>query len=117
MEETEQLKKRIEALMDQKKPYLNADYDLYQLANDVGTSQRLVSTFINSYLKMTVKDFFNQHRIAYFILRSQTDSYASGLTKEALAMECGFNNRQTFINAFKRHTTMTPSQYFKVKTA
>jgi AraC-like DNA-binding protein len=32
---------------------------------------------------------------------------------EAIAKECGFSNRNTFIAAFKKFKNMPPSQYIK----
>ena len=66
---------------------------------------------------MSFKDYINQYRIEHYIHRVETDPDVSRITQEALAIQCGFNNRQTFTNAFKKHTSMTPSAYFKEKTA
>ena len=116
MEKAESLMARIAALMEDHKPYLNGSYDLYHLAGDVGASPRLVSTLINEKLKMTVRDYVNHHRIGYFIVQSEgLAGEGRKVPRGSLALSCGFNNRQTFSNAFRKYTTMSPSAYFRAK--
>lgn len=102
----------LNTFMENKKPFLNPDYNLTQLASDFMFPVRHVSSLLNNFLDVSVNDYINQFRVRHFIERYQFDPEARKITFEALAFECGFYSRYTFINAFKKYTGKTPSQYF-----
>lgn len=111
-EKAEKMREKLQKYMDTGKPYLNPEYNLNQLAADTDFPVRQVSSLLNNFLDMSTSDYINHYRINYFIERYQNDPEAKKITFEALANECGFNTRYTFINAFKKQTGRTPSQYF-----
>jgi AraC-like DNA-binding protein len=111
-DKAEEMREKLQLYMDRGKPYLNPEYNLNQLATDTGLPVRHVSALLNNFLYMSTSDYINQYRVRYFIERYQKDPNAKKITFEALANECGFNTRYTFINAFKKQTGRTPSQYF-----
>lgn len=112
VENAEKMTEKLQIYMDTGRPYLNPEYNLTQLANDTDLPVRHVSSLLNNFLDMSTSDYINQFRVRYFIERYQNDPEAKKITFEALANECGFNTRYTFINAFKKQTGQTPSQYF-----
>ena len=61
---------------------------------------------------MHFNDLINQHRIKY-IEDGLTNKKWESLTLEAIAGKAGFNNRITFLTAFKKFTGTTPTQYIK----
>ena len=61
---------------------------------------------------MHFNDVINLHRIKY-IEEGLTNKEWETLTLEAIAGKAGFNNRITFLSAFKKFTGITPTQYIK----
>jgi AraC-like DNA-binding protein len=61
---------------------------------------------------MHFNDVINLHRIKY-IEEGLTTKKWETLTLEAIAGKAGFNNRITFLTAFKKFTGITPTQYIK----
>ncbi len=110
-EKAELMKAEVNAYMTENQPYLKASFTINQLASDNSFSTRHVSALLNNYLNMSFTDYVNQYRINCFVERYQNDPVAKKITFEALANECGFNSRFTFINAFKKQTGKTPTQY------
>ncbi len=111
-EKAELMKVEINLYMTENQPYLNPSFTINQLASDNSFSTRHVSALLNNYLNMSFTDYVNQYRINCFVERYQNDPTAQKITFEALANECGFKSRFTFINAFKKQTGKTPTQYF-----
>jgi AraC-like DNA-binding protein len=55
-------------------------------------------------------DFTNQKRIKYCVEKLDSGDWKN-FTIEAIAQECGFNNRNSFTNAFKKFKGVSPSEY------
>jgi AraC-like DNA-binding protein len=92
--------------------YLHQHTNLKQVANHLHTQPYVLSTFINHVYRMHFNDVINQHRIKY-IEDGLTNRKWESLTLEAIAGKAGFNNRITFLAAFKKFTGITPTQYIK----
>ena len=92
--------------------YLSRDINIKEVADSLKTQPYILSSFINRIYGMHFNDLINQYRIDYV-----KDGMASKkwdlITLEAIAEEAGFNNRTTFLNAFKKFTGMTPTQFIK----
>ena len=84
------------------------------MAADVEIPRYLLSAFINREYGMGFREFLNRYRVQYFLDNLHTPSW-SNLTLEAIAWQCGFNSRSTFINHSKKMTGKTPSEFMKVK--
>ncbi|AXY75314.1 AraC family transcriptional regulator [Paraflavitalea soli] len=65
---------------------------------------------------MRFTDFVNLHRISHAIILIR-QGQAFNWSLEGLANQCGFNNRNSFREAFKRFTGHIPSDYLKNKNA
>ncbi len=112
-EETLQdLSQKIEALMIEKKAFLNADYSIHQLSMDISVPVYQLSPFINNQFNKTFNSWINEYRVNYFLTLCKNPQKRE-LTLEALAIESGFSNRTTFISAFKKQMGITPSVYIK----
>lgn len=110
--ESQEIWENIVHLMDEEKPYLNAEYRLNDLAERVGRSIHHVSQTINEHEGKSFSDFINQYRIkeAMALLDSGRTQQVTIL---AVALEAGFNSKTAFYNTFKKVTGMTPSNYLK----
>ena len=62
------------------------------------------------------REFLNRYRVDYFKENLEKPGWKN-LTLEAIAAECGFNSRITFISNFKKITGTTPSEYIKTATS
>jgi len=104
--------KELQQLMQQEKPYLDNKLSLTQLANKMGISSNYLSQTINEQLKVNFFDFINGYRI-----QDAKERLENPLRKNenilTVAMDCGFNSKSAFYNAFRKQLGMTPSQYRK----
>jgi AraC-like DNA-binding protein len=55
-------------------------------------------------------DFIKQKRIQYCVQKLDAGDWKN-FKVEAIARECGFNNRNSFTNAFKKFKGVSPSEY------
>jgi AraC-like DNA-binding protein len=94
------------------KPYLNSEYSLDRLVYDLRIPRYTISAFINREYGMGFREFINRYRVDYF-KENCTQPHWKQYTIEAMAAECGFASRITFIKNFKEITQMTPSDYVK----
>ena len=102
---------RLSELFQREKPFLQHGYTIGKLADDLGISLHRLSAFINQHHDMHFNDLINKYRVLYCI-----DTFREKEWKDrklsALAEAAGFNNRNTFITAFKKFTGLSPSKYF-----
>ncbi|MEO0527225.1 MAG: helix-turn-helix domain-containing protein [Bacteroidota bacterium] len=104
-----ELKKELQRLMEQEKPYLDSDIRLDDLAEMLDVPRHHASQIINENFNSNFFDFMNQYRIREAELALKDKN--SGITIQKIAYQSGFNNRVSFYKAFKKVTGMTPSQY------
>ncbi|MEK6151769.1 helix-turn-helix domain-containing protein [Flavobacteriaceae bacterium 3-367] len=99
---------RIKRLMQQDKPYLKNDLRLKELATLLQMSTHHLSQTINETYDCSFFDLINRYRVqeAKEIIRSQPR-----LTMLQVTFDAGFNNKTSFVNAFKKFEKMTPSQF------
>ena len=92
--------------------YLSSNTNLKEVAGRLNIPSYVLSMFIHQAYQMHFNDVINSHRIKY-ISEGLTNEQWGTLTLEAVGEMAGFNNRITFLNAFKKFTGVTPSQYLK----
>ena len=92
--------------------FLNPDTNLKEVAGQLNIPSYVLSMFIRQVYQMHFNDVINSHRVKY-ISEGLTNEQWDSLTLEAVGEIAGFNNRITFLNAFKKFTGVTPSQYVK----
>ena len=92
--------------------YLNPNTNLKEVADQLNIPSYVLSMFIHQVYQMHFNDVINSHRVKY-ISEGLTKEQWDTLTLEAVGEKAGFNNRITFLNAFKKFTGITPSQYVK----
>ncbi|WP_462251827.1 helix-turn-helix domain-containing protein [Ekhidna sp.] len=101
----------IQVMTDQK-PYLNSEYRLNDLAEQVGRSVHHVSQTINEQVSKSFSDFINEYRVEE-AKRLLNNGRTSQVTILAVSFESGFNSKTAFYNTFKKMTGKTPTQYLK----
>lgn len=94
------------------KPYLEGDLVLPQLAQQLGISANYLSQVINEQLNVNFYDFVNGYRVeeAMRLMRDTAEEKANILN---IALDSGFNSKSAFYTAFKKVTSMTPTQFRK----
>jgi AraC-like DNA-binding protein len=100
----------VEAHMHTKKPYTKTRYGIRDLSAETSIPVYRLSQFINQRYQVNFYGYINQFRIKYFITKIAAGEHEVK-TLEALAQECGFQSRATFVRAFKVNTGFTPSQF------
>jgi len=105
-------KNLVETIFREKKPFLQPDYSLEQLVTDTHIPRYILSAFINREYGMGFREFLNRYRVEYLIGNLGRPEWKQ-FTLEAIATECGFSSRTTFIKNFKEITGQTPSEYVK----
>ncbi|WP_422105919.1 helix-turn-helix domain-containing protein [Winogradskyella sp.] len=103
---------KIENAIDTEKKYLDPYLSLDLLSNDLNLSVSLISKSINTYKKMSFRDYINKLRLeeAKKLLR---DTNYNNYTITAIALECGFSSKSAFYRAFKKQYNTTPSEFRK----
>ena len=97
-------------LMNEEKPFTNANLTLHELANTLSITSHNLSQIINTQLKQNFFDFINHYRIEE-VKEALVDPEKQHYTLLAIALEAGFNSKSSFNSVFKKHTKMTPFEY------
>lgn len=105
------LKKQLDQLMEEKKPYLNNKLLKAELAEMLGTSNPELARLLNENIGMNFFEYVNYYRIKEFVALARTEK-AQNLTFYGLAQEAGFNSKTTFNKSFKKLMGVSPSEYF-----
>lgn len=113
--ENRQIMSQIESLkqhMIVAKPYLNPSLTIQELANQINIPVSELSVLINVHLNQHFFDFINQYRIeeAMEILKNHSKK---DFTILQTLDKVGFNSKSSFNTAFKKHTSLTPTEYRK----
>ena len=98
--------------MESKRPYLNPDLRLSDLAEELNIPKHQLSQVINQKLELNFFDFVNQYRVE-LAKQQLTDDRLAHVTIQGIAMESGFSNKASFNRIFKKFTDLTPSAYIK----
>jgi AraC-like DNA-binding protein len=108
--DTDDLHRRLVALMEEDKLYREEDISLQKVAGRLRLTPHQLSEFLNSHLQVNFNTFVNRYRIeeAKRLLREDP-----GETILAVAFAVGFNSRSTFNATFQSFTGTTPSRYRK----
>ena len=102
--------KRIIRHMEDKKPYLDRDLTIYDLAGQTGISRHHITQVLNDKYDRNFFTFINEYRVNE-VIRRMKDPANKNFTVLAIAYDSGFNSKSTFNTIFKKITHHTPSQY------
>lgn len=109
-EKMAEVKKAVERGLDKDALFLKNGYTITEFSKDIGIPEYKISKYISQFTGMGFIDFINQRRINYCIMNLNSGKWKN-FTLEAIAQECGFNNRNSFTNAFKKFKGISPSEY------
>jgi AraC-like DNA-binding protein len=110
--EAQRIIEKMELYMGQQKPFINKHYTIHNLGKDIEIPVYQLSPIINQHYNTNFNTWVNKYRVNYFIELCKNERRKE-LTLAGIAEEAGFNNRSTFINAFKKETGSTPGNYLK----
>jgi len=111
-EQIAELSETIVTYLKDKKPYLNNDYNLQMMADDLDITKHKLSQVINSGQKKNFYKFINEFRVEE-VKEKLTDPTYQHYSILGIALECGFNSKTSFNRIFKEETGFTPTQYIK----
>ena len=109
--ELEDLEKRLDQLMKEKKPYLNRGLMKADLAELLGVNKPEIARLLNEKIGMNFFEYVNYFRIKEFIEIAKSER-ADHLTFFGIAQEAGFNSKTTFNKSFKKIMGTSPREYF-----
>jgi AraC-like DNA-binding protein len=99
---------KLNRLMATEQYFLESDLSLQSLADRLKISPHHLSQILNEKLEKSFYDYVNEQRVEYasqLLLREPQRSVTD------IAFQSGYNSKNSFHNAFKRHTGTTPSDY------
>lgn len=99
---------KLNDLMTREQYYLESDLSLKSLADRVNLSPHHLSQIFNEKLHKTFYDYVNEQRVEYakqLLVREPRRPITS------IAFAAGYNNKNSFYNAFKRHAGTKPSEF------
>lgn len=105
---------RILRVMETQEEIYSPDFSVERLAELVGSRYKLVSQVINETYQVNFSTFLNEYRIKEACRRMSDKTHYGHLTIEAISQGVGFKARASFVNAFKKFTGLTPSQFLKM---
>ena len=108
--EAHRLKSSLLGIMDSERPWTDSELTLADLAERLGSTPHKLSEVLNSEIGETFYDFVNGYRVREVQRRIKAGD-ARALKMLALAMDAGFASKSTFNQAFKKHTSQTPSDF------
>lgn len=111
-EKIKEIKKQVLILFEAEQLFLMPDFSLNDLAKRVNISANLLSMVINSQLNLSFSDFINKYRIEH-AKELLNDIKSNRYTIESVAYDCGFSNRTSFYNAFRKFANQSPTDYLK----
>lgn len=103
---------QLEKHLSDNKPYLDSQLSLQVLTEQLNVTTHMLSQVINEHTEKNFSELMNSLRIEHAIQLMKQQSYLEEKLI-AIAYDSGFNNKVSFINAFKKVKGMTPTEYRK----
>jgi len=101
---------RLLKYMDTRKPHLDIDLTIQDIAESLDIPRHYITQVINEKLRRNFYQFINEYRVEE-VKKLLGDKDYKKYTLTAIAYEAGFNSKSAFNSAFKEITGMTPSEY------
>jgi AraC-like DNA-binding protein len=102
----------IQKYLTEKKPFLNPDFEISDIALDLNASQNQVSYCISYLMGTKFSSLKADLRIEHAI-KLLKDGTNSKITIEAIGKQSGFKTRSHFYTVFKEKTGFTPTEYLE----
>lgn len=101
-------------LFESNKDFLQKNITVNSLAKEFETNRDYLSKSVNELKQMNFSQYLNQLRIDYIIEELNNNEKMRKYTIAAIADEIGYNNSESFSNAFRKATGTLPSYYIKL---
>ncbi|WP_246431394.1 helix-turn-helix domain-containing protein [Winogradskyella flava] len=105
-------KDKLSRLMTEKHLFENPRLTLSDVAGELGTTTKTISSVVNSGFNMNFNDFVNHYRIEAVKDKLEKGEQNTS-TLLGIALDCGFNSKATFNRAFKKSTSLSPKDYIE----
>ncbi len=103
-------KERIDNLIVEKELYKNPRLTLSNVAQELDTTTKMISSIVNSGHDKNFNDYINSYRVEA-VITSLKNGDPAVMSMLGIALEAGFNSKATFNRAFKKHTGNTPKSF------
>jgi len=100
-------------IFEQQEGFLIQQLSIQQLATQVETNSKYLSSIINTYKEVNFTTYINNLRVDYIIEKLKRDKIFRKYTIKAIADEGGFNSIDSFSRAFTKRTGLKPSYFIK----
>lgn len=107
---------RLLQVMGKEKPYREGDLTVQKLAERLSIPANHLSQVINERLGQNFTDFVNTYRVKE-VQEMMVDPATKHYSLLAIAEEVGFKSKSAFNAVFKKHASMTPSEFRKIATS
>lgn len=107
----EQIYEQIKCYLESKEPYLSPDFRISQMAFELNINVVYLAKAIRYKKEMNFNNLINFYRIER--VKKLIEDNASKYTIEYIYLSSGFKSQSSFNRAFKLHTGITPSEYYK----
>jgi AraC-like DNA-binding protein len=104
------LRTRLIAILDEEKPYLDAELDPEFFHEKLGITKHQFSQLMTVGLQTTFYDLINSYRIDAAKRMLLSPEY-DGAKILHVALDSGFSNKSSFLRNFKKITGVTPSEF------
>ena len=108
--QVQEYSEQIKEVMAEKKPFLNPDLTVRDLAERINIHPKALSQVINSSFKRNFFDFINKYRIEEAKMIMIKDTHKTVLE---VLYQVGYNSKSAFNVAFKKESGMTPTEFRK----
>ena len=105
-------KNKLSELMIEKRLFENPRLTLSNVAEELNTTAKTVSSVVNSGFDMNFNDFINHYRIEAVKEKLHKGEHHH-TTLLGIALESGFNSKATFNRAFKKSTSLSPKDFIE----
>lgn len=99
---------------ERNKEFLQKNITVDSLAKKLGTNRDYLSKSVNELKKKNFSQYLNELRINYIVDELNSNEKLRKYTIAAIADDLGYNNSESFSNAFRKITGTLPSYYIKV---
>jgi AraC-like DNA-binding protein len=100
-------------VFEKDKGYLEPNITIQTLSTVFETNSKYVSKIVNTHKGKTFIQYINDLRIEYAIVQLKENNKLRKYTIQALALEFGFNNAESFSTAFYKKTGIKPTYFIK----
>jgi YesN/AraC family two-component response regulator/uncharacterized membrane protein YwzB len=107
-----ELAEKIMQIITEEKLFLNPEFSLNELAEQLNIHKNYISFVINDVFKKNFYTFINEFRVDEAKIMLSNPEF-NNLSIEGIATSCGYKSRNVFYPIFKKYTGLTPVEYKK----